>query len=124
MPAPLFINEAKYYLWMEKHRMADQINIRKEQQDLIKDIFISIDADGSGTMEIDELIKALLSLCLSQDIDFAKQIVFLFEENHLIRESKKISKMRLLNERLVMTKEEKADMSYSFKDFVRMFKKN
>lgn len=40
----------------------------QEQRNFIRDIFIAIDEDGSGTMEMDELIKALLSLCLSQDI--------------------------------------------------------
>lgn len=28
LPATVFINEAKYYLWMEKHRMADQIKVQ------------------------------------------------------------------------------------------------
>ena len=69
--------------------MADLHKKNTEQRGLIKDIFVAIDEDGSGTMEIDELIKALLSLQLSQDIDFAKQIVYLFEENLILMESQK-----------------------------------
>lgn len=122
MPASRFINEKNYFHWMEKHKMADQIKVKRQQRDLIRDIFVAIDEDGSGTMEIDELIKALLSLCLSQDIDFAKQIVYLFEENLILSESQKDPRMRLLGERIVKSKEERGEISYSFQDFLRMFK--
>jgi Ca2+-binding EF-hand superfamily protein len=49
----------------------------------MKDIFIAIDEDGSGTMDQDELIKALLSLGLSQDITFAKRILSIFKDNKI-----------------------------------------
>ena len=49
----------------------------------MKDIFISLDEDQSGTMDQDELVKALLSLGLSQDIVFAKRIVNILKENKL-----------------------------------------
>ena len=70
-------------------------------------MFIAIDEDGNGTMEVDELIKALLSLCLVQDIVFAKQIIYLFEENLMVKESSRIPKCRLLGERVSKTREER-----------------
>ena len=48
---------------------------------IVKDIFIAIDEDQSGTMEKDELIKALLCLGLSQDINFAQRITDIFKDN-------------------------------------------
>ena len=54
-----------------------------DQRELMKEIFISLDEDQSGTMDQDELVKALLSLGLSQDIVFAKRIVNILKENKL-----------------------------------------
>jgi hypothetical protein len=73
--------------WMHTRKKDEEHQIRRQQRNLIKDIFIAIDEDGNGTMEVDELIKALLSLCLVQDIAFAKQIINLFEEGNRIKEA-------------------------------------
>jgi len=75
---------------------ADEMN----QKQFIKDIFVAIDEDGNGTMELDELIKGLLSLNLSQDIDFAKQIINLFEEHKQVEHSKKDHRHRLYKEKV------------------------
>lgn len=73
-------------------------------------------------MEMDELIRALLSLSLSQDLTFAKQIVYLFEENYARIQSLKDPKLRLLGEKKTLSKEERRQLSYSFQDFMAMFK--
>jgi Ca2+-binding EF-hand superfamily protein len=71
----------------------------------MKDIFISLDEDESGTMDQDELVKALLSLGLSQDIVFAKRIVNILKENKL--------------------KQNKSNyLEYTFKDFQYLFKED
>jgi len=64
-PASSFIAAKDQQDWMEQRKMAEGHNENKRQRNLIRDIFVAIDEDGNGTMEIDELIKALLSLCLS-----------------------------------------------------------
>jgi hypothetical protein len=69
-------------------------------------------------MEVDELIKALLSLSLSNDISFAKQIIYMFEENLITKETKKDHGCRIFGDRVIMSKEERNDISYSFKDFL------
>ena len=71
----------------------------------MKDIFISLDEDQSGTMDQDELVKALLSLGLSQDIVFAKRIVNILKENKL--------------------KQGKTDyLEYTFRDFEYLFRED
>ena len=57
---------------MHKRNLGMHYEEELKQKQFIKDIFIAMDEDGNGTMELDELIKGLLSLNLSQDIDFAK----------------------------------------------------
>jgi hypothetical protein len=106
------------------HGKAEVQNERKRQRSLIRDIFVAIDEDGSGTLEVDELIKALLSLCLSQDITFAKQIIYLFEEQYILRESKEDPKCRIQGERIFRSREERGEPSYSYKDFLKLFKKD
>jgi len=66
---------------MQKRKLGDHYKEELAQKEFIKDIFVAMDEDGSSTMELDELIKGLLSLNLSQDIDFAKQVIVLFEDN-------------------------------------------
>ena len=96
---------------------ADEMN----QKQFIKDIFVAIDADGNGTMELDELIKGLLSLNLSQDIDFAKQIINLFEEHKQVEYSKKDHRHRLYKEKVTAVSD-RGQFKYSFKDFLTIFK--
>jgi hypothetical protein len=96
---------------------ADEVH----QKQFIKDIFVAIDADGNGTMELDELIKGLLSLNLSQDIDFAKQIINLFEEHKQVEYSKKDHRHRLYKEKVTAVSD-RGQFKYSFKDFLTIFK--
>jgi len=42
-------------------------------------------------MDEDELIKALLSLCLSQNVKFAKRIINILKDNKRSLDEKKIS---------------------------------
>lgn len=72
-------------------------------------------------MEVDELIKALLSLSLSNDISFAKQIIYMFEENLITKETKQDSNCRIFGDRVIKSKEERNEISYSFKDFLEIF---
>ena len=87
-PAIKYITHLSNFAWMESRNLVTKLKADLKQRDFIKDIFIAVDEDGSGTLEVDELIKALLSLCLSQDITFAKQIIYLFEESLTIKDSK------------------------------------
>jgi len=75
-----FITTKESKAWMHKRDMGKNYEEEIAQKQFIKDIFIAMDEDGNGTMELDELIKGLLSLNLSQDIDFAKQVIMLFED--------------------------------------------
>jgi hypothetical protein len=72
-------------------------------------------------MELDELIKGLLSLNLSQDIDFAKQIINLFEEHKQAEYSKKDYRHRLYKEKVTAV-QDRGQFKYSFKDFLTIFK--
>ena len=83
---------------MEKRDLGLKVEAETKEKEFIKDIFFALDEDGSGTMELDELIKGLLSLSLSQDIDFAKQIIYLFEETKEVKEAKKDHRHRLYKE--------------------------
>ena len=65
-----------------------------------------MDEDGNGTMELDELIKGLLSLNLSQDIDFAKQIIMLFEDQKDRAQANKNHKHRLYAENVKTSNED------------------
>lgn len=100
------------------------MNLRQlaQQRNFIRDIFMAIDEDGSGTMEMDELIKALLSLCLSQDIQFAKEIISLFEENMIVKQQTKLTEYRLMGVTQAKSKYQQDQIQYSFKDFVKIFK--
>lgn len=80
-PADQFVKYKDNRKWMKHRNFGDKDFREQDQRDFIKDIFIAIDEDGSGTMDQDELIKALLSLGLSQDIQFAKKIVNVLKEN-------------------------------------------
>ena len=84
----------------------------------MKDIFIAIDEDGSGTMDQDELIKALLSLGLSQDITFAKRILTIFKDNKIKQQQKLVKKGFLHPDDI------KIDLEFTFKDFIYLFKKD
>lgn len=85
--------------WMKKRDLGLKVVEDKKQKEFIKDIFLALDEDGSGTMELDELIKGMLSLSLSQDIDFAKQVIYLFEETKEVKEEKKDYRHRLYKEK-------------------------
>ena len=84
-----FVKQSDVNMWMNKRKMGDAKQKKLEQNWLIRDIFIALDEDGSGTMDQDELIKAMLSLGLSQDIDFAKRIITVFRDNKMIALEKK-----------------------------------
>ena len=81
-----------------------------------------MDEDGNGTMELDELIKGLLSLNLSQDIDFAKQVIMLFEDQKDKIQRTKNHKFRLYHENVKTNKSDNKQFLYSFKDFLAIFK--
>ena len=51
------------------------------KRNFVKEVFVAIDEDGSGTMDQDELIKALLGLGLSNDFYFSKRVIKVFSEN-------------------------------------------
>jgi len=52
----------------------------KGERDFLKEIFIAIDEDGSGSMDTDELVKALLCMGLSNDLYFSKRVIKVFSE--------------------------------------------
>ena len=70
-PAAQHIKDVSNLDWMNKRSLGDKNQQERAQKDFIKDIFVAIDEDGSGTMDENELVKALLSLGLSQDLNFA-----------------------------------------------------
>ena len=65
MSASHFSKEADNNKWMKQRNLGRKNFEVRDQKNFIRDIFIAIDEDGSGTMDQDELIKALLSLGLS-----------------------------------------------------------
>lgn len=108
---------------MQKRDLGLKVEAETKEKEFIKDIFFALDEDGSGTMELDELIKGLLSLSLSQDIDFAKQIIYLFEETKEVKEAKKDHRHRLYKESTKNTHQDHGqELCYTFKDFLSIFK--
>ena len=46
-----------------------------EHIEIAKNLFLSWDDDGSGILEVEELINPLLALGLASDADFAEQLL-------------------------------------------------
>ena len=63
-----FLAEVTSNKWMMRRGLGINMTKAKAQRKFVKDIFEAIDLDGSGTMDQEELIKALLCMGLSQDI--------------------------------------------------------
>lgn len=65
--------------WVNSKKNAQHgLNSNDENEENIqfaKDLFLSWDDDGSGTLEADEIIKPLISLGLASDAEFAKKII-------------------------------------------------
>ena len=48
---------------------------QKKQMEIAKDLFLTWDGDGEGSLSPSELIKAFVGIGLSQDHHFAKKIM-------------------------------------------------
>lgn len=59
------LNNQNVTKWLKKHNLGQHYNHVKKQKDFIHKVFEAIDEDGSGTMDQEELIKALLCMGLS-----------------------------------------------------------
>ena len=79
--AQKFLNQQDMVHWMKKHGLGTDMKAKDDLRMFVKEIFEAIDLDGSGTMDQEELIKALLCMGLSQNIQFAKRIIKVFREN-------------------------------------------
>ena len=117
-PAMQHLRDMDKIKWMRQRKMPGAQQTENDQVQLMKDIFIAIDEDGSGTMDQDELIKALLSLGLSQDITFAKRILTIFKDNKIKQQQKLVKKGFLHPDDI------KIDLEFTFKDFIYLFKKD
>jgi Ca2+-binding EF-hand superfamily protein len=63
-----------------------------DHRELLERIFEALDEDRSGTMEKEELIKALLCMGLSHDIQFARRIIKVFIDMHIQSKEKSLKK--------------------------------
>lgn len=73
--------------------MNKKIFKQREIKGLLNEVFTAIDEDGSGALDTEELIKALLCMGLSKDVDFAKRIIKVFKENQQ-KEQTRIRKIK------------------------------
>jgi hypothetical protein len=72
-------------------------------------------------MDMDEFIKALLSLSISQDITFARKIISVFKEYKIMMKNKNKNNYGQNKDDLL---KEIGETTYSFKEFRTLLKKD
>lgn len=114
--------------WMTLRGLNGSQNAVRELRQFVKDIFEAIDLDGSGTMDQEELIKALLCMGLSQDIQFAQRIIKVFRENQEKAAQKALERQRLFANKNDARNAEpeqayvrRAPVEFTFRDFLSIF---
>jgi len=117
-----FLHEKVRSKWMRNRNLGLNIEAGQKQKEFIKDIFVAIDEDSSGTMDHEELIKALLCLGLSQDLNFSKRIIKVFQENKAKNRQKQRRRQEVKEGFIfVPENEEIKDQEYTLRDFLSVF---
>ena len=107
---------------MRSRQLGLNIEAGQKQKEFIKDIFVAIDEDNSGTMDHEELIKALLCLGLSQDLNFSKRIIKVFQENKAKNRAAQQRKQEVKEGFIFRNEEEdNRDQEYTLRDFLSVF---
>jgi Ca2+-binding EF-hand superfamily protein len=100
----MYLTETRKDKWLRsrKSRAGPQTDkeTQKKQIEIAKNLFLTWDADGEGSLSPAEIIKAFVSIGLSQDHHFARKIM------HSIRPHK----------------ENDENMDICLKDFIKIFK--
>lgn len=107
--------------WMVERKIGQKQLDEIEQLEFIGEIFEAIDDDGNGVMDMDEFIKALLSLSISQDITFARKIISVFKEYKIMMKNKNKNNYGQNKDDLL---KEIGETTYSFKEFRTLLKKD
>ena len=92
----------------------------REIKKLVNEVFTAIDEDGSGALDTEELIKALLCMGLSKDVDFAKRIIKVFKENQE-KEQARIRKIKEANGDILDPLLVNQEPLFTLKDFIMSF---
>lgn len=92
----------------------------REIKHLVNEVFTAIDEDGSGALDTEELIKALLCMGLSKDVDFAKRIIKVFKENQE-KEQTRIRKIKKANGDIIDPIPPNQEPLFTLKDFIMAF---
>jgi Ca2+-binding EF-hand superfamily protein len=96
MKASSLLKQLQLHHWIQSHGMNKKVFHNRETKKLINEVFTAIDEDQSGALDTEELIKALLCMGLSKDVDFAKRIIKVFKENQE-REDIRVRKIKEAN---------------------------
>lgn len=89
MNASLLAEDVHSQHWMRKRGMGAKNMALRDRREFLQAIFEALDEDGSGTMDEDELVKALLSLGLSQSITFAQRVMTILKENQKLERDRR-----------------------------------
>ena len=124
------LNNTNVTKWLKKHNLGQHYSHVKKQKDFIQKVFEAIDEDGSGTMDQEELIKALLCMGLSQDVGFAKRVLKTFKENQDLVRQKLLKKKIRMGEAVAEKKSKfsrpknEGTLEFSLKDFLSIFQED
>jgi len=69
------LNETSVRGWMAKHGRRHLINFDNKERSKLKQYFNSLDADGSGSIGLDELVDPLISLGIAESVDEVQRII-------------------------------------------------
>lgn len=69
------LNETEIRNWMAKHGRRHLINFDNKERSKLKQYFNSLDADGSGSIGLDELVDPLISLGIAESVDEVQKII-------------------------------------------------
>lgn len=101
--------------------MGEKFKAVKEQRNFIKEIFTTIDEDGSGKLEKKEIMKSLLCMGLCKDITFAQRIINVFRARQ-IEETERINRKKLAKgEVIVEDHKTNQENNYGLRDFIGIF---
>jgi Ca2+-binding EF-hand superfamily protein len=120
MKATTLLKQNGMHHWIETNGMKRNVFHNRETKKLIKEVFTAIDEDGSGALDTEELIKALLCMGLSKDVDFAKRIIKVFKENQE-KEQIRIRKLKEFKGELLEPIALNQEPQFTLKDFLMAF---
>ena len=79
LSAKTFIKERQTQKWIQKRKVGDKVDedekVSRKNIQFAKDLFISWDDHGTGTLKPDDIIKPLVELGLAPNSDFANMIL-------------------------------------------------